>query len=55
MVYVEDLRSATLLPTPITSVGDVLNMTIITVEANPGWDSSSRVDAIANSLQDSLD
>jgi len=36
MVYVEDLRSATLLPTPITSVGDVLNMTLITVEANPG-------------------
>jgi len=35
MVYVEDLRSATLLPTPITSVGDVLNMTLMTVEANP--------------------
>ena len=38
MVYVEDLRSATLLPTPAVSVGDVLEMTLMTVVANPGLD-----------------
>ena len=43
MVYVEDLRSATLLPTPTVSVGDVLEMTLMTVVANPGLDKTFNV------------
>jgi len=53
MVYVEDLRSATLLPTPISSVGDILNMTLMTVKANPA-DVSYGLPHPAESAEDAI-